>query len=587
MINQRIPKRIIGKKTATWDIETYKWVNFYLGGVYNGKTVRYFTTIKDMVEYQLSSRLAGFYQYAHFGGKFDFNFFLEEFLRNEKFENYELKIIPLSAGLLCFKIKDIYNHVWYFYDSYRLLPMSLKKLTESFDVADKKKELNYDRIRQYKLDTVKSYLNADLIGLYQVIQKFSDWPIIKKVGRMPTIASQALASFKYFLTVSINDMTPSQEQEIRKGYYGGRTEIFKMYAEYLNCYDVNSLYPYVMRQNIFPISRALCFKKKYIKGKLGYYHVDVMVPNIYDIPPIPYKREKRYKSDFSPLLFPVGCFKTYLTSFDIDFIKKNFPKIRIRVISGMYWEESTAIFAEFIDYFNDIKVKSEKGSADYIIAKLLMNSLYGKFATKRDQQVLVSASKDNTVRLISFGDYGIQIKQTTSYSMDYRNYIIPSLSVFVASLARIELAKLLLKCPDVAYCDTDSIFTSKTLPVSNKLGGLKLEYKIKKAIFLLPKCYILKLSNGKIIKKIKGFPPDMISKITFKSFEKALYKDDYSDFKSVKEVFGGFKENIRRGNNIVSMLTKRLTIKKRYDKRLVCDDFSTKPLMIRRDGKGV
>jgi len=124
------------------------------------------------------------------------------------------------------------------------------------------------------------------------------------------------------------------------------------------------------------------------------------------------------------------------------------------------------------------------------------------------------------------------------------------------------------------------VFTKTKLPVSSELGGLKLEYKIKRAIFLLPKCYILELKDGSYVKKVKGFPRDMLEKVTFETFEKALYDNDYTGFTGSKLVFGSFKENLRRHNPIVSMIKKTLTINKRYDKRIVNDDYTTKPIMI-------
>lgn len=63
------------------------------------------------------------------------------------------------------------------------------------------------------------------------------------------------------------------------------------------------------------------------------------------------------------------------------------------------------------------------------------------------------------------------------------------------------------------YFDTDSIVVDISpeqleaiFPdiIGNKLGQLKLEYVINKAVFLSPKCYYLELENGDNVIKIKG-----------------------------------------------------------------------------------
>jgi len=430
MLEQKRPKRL-HTKFLTWDIETYKWKNFYLGAVYDGKNIDYFDNIKDMVEYQLHPKFGGYHQYAHFGGRFDFNFFLEQFLDNPKFRYYDLKIIPLNSGLLCFKIKrTLLNKVWWFYDSYRILPLSLKKLTESFDVANKKKELNYTRIRSYKIETVKDYLKNDVVGLYQVMDKFRNWDLIKKVGIKPTIASQSLACFQYFLNNRISDMPPCDEKYMRLAYYGGRVEIFNMKAKNIYCYDVNSLYPSVMKHNVFPISKPLMSGRRYVEGKLGVYNVEVIVPNIYNIPPVPYREVKIKKYMYSPLIFPVGKFIAYLTSHDIEYIRIAYPKIRIKFNHGMYWNDSVPLFYEFVEYFNYIKSRADKKSAQYLISKLLLNSLYGKFATRREKTLISSASDGNVIRTISCGNYDLDVLE-----VNYRSgYIIPSLSLELSYL---------------------------------------------------------------------------------------------------------------------------------------------------------
>jgi len=62
---------------------------------------------------------------------------------------------------------------------------------------------------------------------------------------------------------------------------------------------------------------------------------------------------------------------------------------------------------------------------------------------------------------------------------------------------------------ELYYSDTDSMVINRPLPaelVDNaELGKLKLEYKIKEGIFIIPKVYCLELEDGKVITKCKSY----------------------------------------------------------------------------------
>jgi len=49
--------------------------------------------------------------------------------------------------------------------------------------------------------------------------------------------------------------TPKEDAFIRRGYFGGHTDVYKPKGENLYYYDVNSLYPYVMKIYPMPIGK--------------------------------------------------------------------------------------------------------------------------------------------------------------------------------------------------------------------------------------------------------------------------------------------------------------------------------------------
>jgi hypothetical protein len=112
---------------------------------------------------------------------------------------------------------------------------------------------DYSKIYQeewsFKDETIK-YLKNDLNCLYEIVvnannQLFNDY----KVNIKDAITISGL-SIKIYLNKYYNDNIPminkpSIYKDIKQGYYGDITEVYKPYGENLFYYDVNSLYPFV------------------------------------------------------------------------------------------------------------------------------------------------------------------------------------------------------------------------------------------------------------------------------------------------------------------------------------------------------
>jgi hypothetical protein len=170
-----------------------------------------------------------------------------------------------------------------------------------------------------------------------------------------------------------------------------------------------------------------------------------------------------------------------------------------------------------------LKSNSNKGSAQYNISKLLLNSLYGRFGMDPfiEHHVIVRESDfskiKNGINIVTDMIYFKNGKLLVSYfnpnskNSDKLNLSI-SISSAVTAYSRIQMINLIKELIDLGYTiyytDTDSIFVDRSLPthmISNtELGKLKLEYKFKKVVFLAPKVYGGILKFGKELVKIKG-----------------------------------------------------------------------------------
>lgn len=207
----------------------------------------------------------------------------------------------------------------------------------------------------------------------------------------------------------------------------------------------------------------------------------------------------------------------------------------------------------------NLRLEYEKGTPMNLIAKLLMNSLYGKFGMKDEMtrlEILDNTTEDNKSYNSELLDmYGTDIIDTVeldNYIIIIRKYIELFYNekddIFHGNETNIAIASAITAGARVHmsyfknnplfnlyYSDTDSAVVDSPLPdymVGPALGQLKLEHVITKAVFLAPKVYGLITSEGKEIIKIKGLSKDI--KLTFNDLEALLIKDSSRVFKQEK-----------------------------------------------------
>ena len=87
------------------------------------------------------------------------------------------------------------------------------------------------------------------------------------------------------------------------------------------------------------------------------------------------------------------------------------------------------------------------------------------------------------------------------------------------------------------YSDTDSSVVDKPLPeelVGSRLGQVKLEHVINKAVFLAPKVYGLVDIDGNEIIKVKGITHEKALELNFYNLEQLLVKDSSREFNQEK-----------------------------------------------------
>lgn len=308
-----------------------------------------------------------------------------------------------------------------------------------------------------------------------------------------TLANQAFRTFRHkFMDTPIILHNRKEALDLeRAGYCGGRVEAFHIgqlpRQDYYKL-DVNSMYPFVMKgkeypydfvgysENISPDRLQALQSRYYVIAQVELSTAQAVYPN----------------KHMHKLLFPIGSYVTTLHDIELQYALSHGHIVNIQNVAIYRF---APIFTPYIDYFYDVKVQAEKDGNRVIRhqAKILMNSLYGKFG----QQMIISSIVPNTTgvnygRITGYSEsLGKRVEinclgdnMEVSYKHGESVYSFPAIAGAVTAYARMYLWELITKAglSNVYYVDTDSLVTNKTgydnlaaLLDPYELGYLKLE----------------------------------------------------------------------------------------------------------------
>jgi DNA polymerase type B, organellar and viral len=301
-------------------------------------------------------------------------------------------------------------------------------------------------------------------------------------------------------------------------------------------YDVNSLYPTAMCKAM-PVGAPTLVSitpEEFIEGDFfGYVRATVQAPsnegaaNYIGLLPIRH---------LGRLICPGGTFSGFFFSEELKFALNN--GYQLRLISEAYrFQRGENTFKDLIERLNQIKVDAHKNKQEALrnIAKLLMNSMYGRFGMHTDPVLDKIVTPDQAkhiarkylvnqsitiggLELISYSiDRSAAGEQMTNEIRKSFNLIPGQTNVPIAAAVTaysrmlINELKLVAKHEELNlfYSDTDSLVTDGPMPSeycdSSILGKLKLEHTFKEGIFVAPKIYYLELEDGSIVTKCKGY----------------------------------------------------------------------------------
>lgn len=478
-------------------------------------------------------------------------------------------VIEISYGYVKNKKKSVT-----IYDSLKKLPFPVKKIAKDFKLPMLKGEIDYDEFRPVGHQITEKeyqYIKNDI----EIIAMALDIQLTQGLKKI-TNGTDSLSGFKSSIGTKQFEkhfpiLTLEVDEEIRKAYRGGWTFLKKEYASKVVgegiVFDVNSLYPAQMYSRELPIGIPKTFKGKYVQDDEYPLYIQALKCNFElkegYLPTIQIKKSSSFiateyletSNNEHPLL--------YLTNIDLELLFEHYIVTDIEYINGFKFRSKTGLFKKFIDYWTYIK--THETGAKKLLAKLMLNSLYGKFAsnpkvTGKHPYLKPDGSCGYSLPYLRDLEGNIVLDENGKKVVldEFKNPVYTPMGVFITSWARYTTITAGQKCYDrFIYADTDSLHLLGTeIPEviahiidDKKLGYWAHETTFKRAKFIRQKTYIedeckkyKRDENGNIVKdedgkdiiinaglddmeftklsvKCAGMPDKVKSKVTFENFK--------------------------------------------------------------------
>jgi len=385
---------------------------------------------------------------------------------------------------------------------------------------------------------------AILLRAWQTYYEFLDEHDLGRWGK--TLPAQAFNAYRHrFMAHAIHIHADERTLEIeRAAYHGGRTSIFykgKLEKGPYYYLDVNSMYPYVMSAEVFP--RRMHTTKDAVsldqlRNALKKYLCIADVTVRTDEPV--YQTEHKGHA-----IHPVGQFRVTLSTPEIQYALDHGHILDVHTITRY---TAGPLFKSYVRFFYGLKAqyKTEDNGSFYLMVKLFLNSLYGKFGQRSSQmvkveiedpdiakcKVIVNAETGKVRRLYRFG--------STLWEQEIGGEAFnsaPAIAAHVTAYARMLLWSLMKKAGHhhYYYCDTDSLIVDQVGYENladqlddSRLGALKVEHKSDTCTLRAPKCYTFGDTTKRkgVPKKAQQISPNTWAFDSFPSFRtQATWKE--------------------------------------------------------------
>ena len=443
-----------------------------------------------------------------------------------------------------------------FIDSLKIINQTVESMPVTFKIPENKLEIDYNAPRSVGHILTKEetdYVKNDVVIVAKALKYLFDMGLTRM-----TAGSNALSEYKNIIKINrfrslYKPLNYLIDKDIRKAYRGGFTYLNPIYKNKTVgkgvVLDVNSLYPSVMRYEILPFGEPFFFEGQYQEDKVYPLYIQRLTCSFKlkegKIPTIQIKHsrfvENEYLTDSG--VEPVGL---TLTSVDLKLFFEQYDVYDLVYESGWKFKGMRGLFNEYIDKWIDVKneatITGNKGIRQ--VAKIMLNSLYGKFATSLDVCEKIPYLENDVVKYM-------KDEATT------KEGVYLPMGAFITAYARDKTIRTSQAIKDYSkekygidmycYSDTDSVHT--TLSVEElkkfcdiddvKLGAWKVEEAFRRGKYIRQKTYLEDIWNEKEKKyEIKitcaGLPQKCYDQVTWENFKEGLKVDGKLAFHHVK-----------------------------------------------------
>lgn len=456
-----------------------------------------------------------------------------------------------------------------FIDSLKIINQSVDSIAKTFNLPMSKLSIDYNKPRKRGHILTKEeteYIEHDVVIVAKGLEHLFKMGLTKM-----TAGANALSEYKEIINLNkfrslYKPLQYEVDQDIRASYKGGFTYLNPIYkgkdVSSGSVLDVNSLYPSVMYDELLPFGDPFFYEGKYIEDKVYPLYIQRITCSFKIkegmIPTIQIKHRQFVDNEYLESSNGEIVALT-LTNIDLKLFFEHYDVYDLDYSCGWKFKGMKGLFKNYIDKWigvkNEATILGNKGLRQ--VAKIMLNSLYGKFATSLDVQSKIPYLEDDIVR------YKLSDK-------DRKKGVYLPMGAFITAYARDKTIRTSQKIKTYSiekynkdmyiYSDTDSIHT--LLPIEElkkfceiddvELGKWKHEATFTKARFIRQKTY-LEMIDGEMKITCAGLPQKCYDEVEWEKFKEGMTVGGKLMFHHVK---GG-----------VNLVETEFTIK--YDKQLI------------------
>lgn len=398
-------------------------------------------------------------------------------------------------------------------DSLKKIPLPVRDVPKAFNLESVKGDIDYEAERPIGyLPSLEEweYLYNDIYIMAQAMR------VILASGMTKlTVGADSLAEFKELhgkgFTRTFPVLSKTVDDDIRAAYRGGIAMPAKQWVRKRTgpgiVIDKNSMYPWVMRTKPLPFGKPWWTDTEDSNADLYTLSITFtakLKPG--HLPCIQLKRSIQFNANEFLESVPEPTTVT-ITSVDLELWMAQYD-LKIYAISG-YWnfKATEGLFNDYIDKWMAVKANSTGGART--IAKLHLNSLYGKFAKNTDV----------TGKRPYLDEYGTMQLQMCEH--EESNPVYTAMGAFITAYARQDLIRSAQANYDrFLYCDTDSLHLRGPEEPDlylhpTELGAWKVEHDgqpFDDAVFLRAKQYCERFGDHDDV-HIAGLPVEIAAQV--------------------------------------------------------------------------